>query len=319
MVRYASSGSEANFFAVRLARTFTKRSKIAKFEGGWHGPYDALHLAIRPPFNMPPSGGITNGSQQDTIVVPYNDLDGFLGRVRHEKLACVLVEPVLMIGGIISAESDFLKGLREYCDKTGALLIFDEVVTGFRLGLSGAQGSMGVTPDLTLLGKIIGGGLPIGAVCGRREVMERMDHTKYTGLEYAYHGGTFAGNAMTLAAGLATIEFLERSPVYDHIDKLGKETLQRLNQIFDNAGFGAQATGVGSLFGIHMTDKKPLKDTRIFSSCDHAESRKMFSFLLENGIFILTPEMLHGAISYSHTESDIRYLTSTIEEYVKNA
>jgi glutamate-1-semialdehyde 2,1-aminomutase len=319
MVRYASSGSEANFFAVRLARTFTKRSKIAKFEGGWHGPYDALHLAIRPPFSMPPSGGITKGAQQDTIIVPYNELEGFLSRVKHEKLACVLVEPVLMGGGIISAESDFVKGLREYCDKTGTLLIFDEVVTGFRLGLGGAQGSMAVTPDLTVLGKIIGGGLPIGAVCGSREIMERMDHTMYTGLEFAYHGGTFAGNAMSLAAGLATIEFLERSSVYEHIDKLGKQTLEDLNRVFSDAGFEAQVTGVGSLFGIHMTDKKPLKDVRTYSLCNHEESKKMFSFLLENGIFILTPEMLHGAISYSHTGSDIKHLTSSVEKYVKNA
>jgi len=139
MVRYTSSGSEANFFAVRLARTFTGRDRIAKFEGCWHGAYDPIHIAVRPPFDGQVSGGITRGSQQDTVVVPYNDLEGFLERNREEKLACVIIEPVLGAGGMIPADRDFLRGLREYCDRTGALLIFDEVITGFRMGLGGAR------------------------------------------------------------------------------------------------------------------------------------------------------------------------------------
>jgi len=139
MVRYKSSGSEANFFAVRLARTFTGRDRIAKFEGCWHGAYDPIHIAVRPPFGGQVSGGITSGSQRDTVVVPYNNLEGFLERNREEKLACVIIEPVLGAGGMIPADRDFLRGLREYCDRTGALLIFDEVITGFRMGLGGAR------------------------------------------------------------------------------------------------------------------------------------------------------------------------------------
>jgi glutamate-1-semialdehyde 2,1-aminomutase len=317
MVRYASSGSEAMLFAVRLARTFTKRSKIAKFEGGWHGPYDPVHLALKPPFDAPTSGGLTKGSQQDTIVVPYNNLDGFLDLVKHEKLACVIIEPVLAAGGIIAAEADFLKGLRDFCVESGALLIFDEVVTGFRLGLSGAQGYFGVTPDLTVLGKIIGGGLAIGAVCGRRDVMEHFDHTKYYGIDYAHHGGTYSANALSLAAGLATIDILEHHGVYEHIDRLGKQTQERLNSIFENTGFPAQVTSLGSLFAIHTTNKKPLKDANTYALCDHKQSEKMFNFLLENGILILTPDTLHGCISYSHAENDITNLTATIERYIK--
>jgi glutamate-1-semialdehyde 2,1-aminomutase len=319
MIRYSSSGSEAMLFAVRLARTFTRRAKVAKFEGGWHGPYDPIHMALKPPFDAPVSGGLTKGSQQDTIVVPYNDLEGFLDRVKHEELACVILEPVLAAGGIIQAEREFLKGLRKFCDETGALLIFDEVVTGFRLGLSGAQGYLGVKPDITVLGKIIGGGLPIGAICGRQDVMEHLDHRKYSGLDYAHHGGTFAGSALSLAAGLATIHVLERSPVYEHINKLGTLTLERLNSAFEAAGFPAQALGLGSLFAIHTTKKKPLKDTTSYALYDHKQSKKIFDFLLENGILMLTPEMLHGCISYSHTESDITNLTTAIEQYVKNA
>jgi len=317
MVRYASSGTEAMLFAVRLARTFTKRSKVAKFEAGWHGAYDPLQIALKPPFDAPTSGGLTVGSQQDTIVLPYNDLEGFLNHVNHEKLACVILEPVLAAGGMISAEAEFLKGLRDFCDETGTLLMFDEIVTGFRLGLSGAQGRFGVKPDLTVLGKIIGGGLPIGAICGSRDVMSHFDHTKYSGLDYAHHGGTFSGNALTLAAGLATIDVLEHNPVYEHIDRLGKQTRESLTSTFHEAGFPAQVTGLGSLFAIHTTDKKLLKDARSYALCDHKQSENMFTFLLDTGILMLTPQMLHGCISYSHTDSDITHLTSTIERYVK--
>ncbi len=317
MVRHASSGSEANFFAVRLARTFTKRSKISKFEGAWHGAYDPLHVAMKPPFDKLPSGGITKGSQEDTIVVPFNDFHGFEDRVKHEKLAAVVLEPVLFAGGCIPADVEFIKSLREYCDDNDTLLVFDEIITAFRLGLAGAQGYYNVKPDVTVLGKIIGGGLPIGAICGRRDVMERMDHTKHSGPEYAYHGNTFSGNAITLAAGLATINELEYSPVYEHIDKLGSMAREDMNRIFEETGFPAQALGLGSMFCIHMTNKKPLKNIGSFTHYDHAQYKKMFNFLLEQGIIILLPEIMHGGISYAHTEKDIKHLTNTVREYVK--
>lgn len=318
LVRYTSSGSEANMFTVRLARTYTKRFKVVKFEGCWHGPYDPLHLAIRPPYDKPQSGGITPTSQQDTIVAPYNDLNGFLSKAGDEKLACVILEPVLGAGGMIPAQKEFLKGLREYCDDTGALLIFDEVITGFRLGLNGAQGYYGVKPDVTVLGKIIGGGLPIGAICGVREIMERMDHTKYSGVEYAYHGGTFAGNAITLAAGLATIDVLEHSPVYDQIEKLGNKCRTDLNAIFEENMIPAQTTGIKSMIGIHTTAKKPILDATCLATSDEKLSRKLFTSMLGNGIFMNLPENLHAAISYAHTDTDIDQLTSTIEKCVKS-
>jgi glutamate-1-semialdehyde 2,1-aminomutase len=317
LVRYTSSGSEADFFAVRLARTFTKREKIAKFEGGWHGAYDPLQLGVKPPLDKALSGGMGKASQQDTILVPYNDLDGFLKRVGRERLACVILEPVLGAGGMIPADKDFLKGLREYCDDTGAVLVFDEVITGFRLGLGGAQEYFGVKPDVTVLGKIVGGGLPIGVVCGRRDVMERMDHTKHGGTDYAYHGGTFAGNALSLAAGLATIRVLEQSPVYKHVDKLGAQARDGLNRLFDENDFPAQTTGIGSIFSIHMTGKTPVKDVHAFDTSDHALSRKLFRHMLENGIMMLTPELLHGAISYAHTEADVSHLITKVERFVK--
>ena len=316
MIRYTSSGSEANLFAIRLAKTFTKREKIAKFEDCWHGAYDPIHLAVRPPFNQTPSGGISKSSQADTIVVPYNNLDGFLSRAKTEKFACVILEPVLGAGGMIPAQREFLQGLREYCDETDALLIFDEIITGFRLGLGGAQGYFGVIPDITVMGKIVGGGLPIGLVSGRIEIMERMDHTKYSGLEYAYHGGTFAGNALTLAAGLATIEVLERNLTYEYVNRLGEKARGELNKIFTDNSFPAQATGIGSLLSIHTTNKE-IHDARSFAECDHEKSREIFNWLLKNGVIMVVPEMLHGAISSAHTDADIEHLTNAIEQFVK--
>jgi glutamate-1-semialdehyde 2,1-aminomutase len=148
--------------------------------------------------------------------------------------------------------------------------------------------------------------------------MEHMDHTKYSGLEYAYHGNTFSGNAITLAAGLATINTLAHSPVYEHIDKLGNMARGDMNRIFEDAGFPAQAVGIGSMFCIHLTNKKPLKDISGFTHYDHAQYRRMFNFLLENEIIILLPEIMHGGVSYAHTEKDIKHLTNTVEEYVKS-
>jgi glutamate-1-semialdehyde 2,1-aminomutase len=317
LVRFASSGSEANLFAVRLARTFTKRKKIAKFEGCWHGAYDPLHIAVKPPFDAPPSGGITKGSQEDTIVVPYNDLAGFLNRITGQDLACVILEPVLGAGGMIPAEREFLKGLREYCDNTDTLLIFDEVITGFRLGLGGAQRYFRVKPDITVLGKIIGGGLPIGAITGRKDVMEHMDHTKFSGLEYAYHGGTFAGNAITLAAGSTTIDVLEHAPVYQRIERLGRRLRARVSRIFEENSFEAQTTGIGSLFAIHTTRKQPLEDAKCQVLANHDMSRRIFSYMLQNNIIMLLPDILHGAISYAHTDDDIDRLVAVIERFVK--
>ncbi|HUK50963.1 MAG TPA: aspartate aminotransferase family protein [Terriglobales bacterium] len=319
MVRHTSSGSEANFFATRLARTFTKRSKVVKFEGGWQGSYDPLHLAIKPPFDKAVSGGMTHGSQEDTIVAPFNDFDAFQNRVKGEKLACVVLEPILFAGGCISADREFVKALREYCDDTHTLLVFDEIITGFRIGLHGAQGYYGIEPDITVLGKIIGGGLPIGAICGRQEVMERMDHRKYSGSDYAYHGNTFAGNAITLAAGLAAIRELERSSVYDHIDRLGEMARDGIREGFAKSGFPAQILGLGSMFSIHMTTKTPIKDISGYANYNHQQTKKLFHHLLENEIVMLLPEILHGGVTYAHSEEDVKYLVKTVSEFAELA
>jgi len=317
MMRYASSGTEANMYATRLARTFAKRSLIGKFEAGWHGGYDALECAIKPPFNVPPTGGLTRAILKDTIVLPYNDLDGTRKIVKRRKLASIVVEPVLGAGGMIPADQDFLKGLRELCDETGTLLVFDEVVTGFRLGLGGGQGYFHVQPDLTVFGKIIGAGLPVGAIAGRSDIMEHMDHRKYSGSDFCFQGGTGAANVLTLVAGEATIRTLQNEPVYDKIDRLGERTRTRLSEMFTRLGFNARVTGIGSLFGIHFTKKKDIHDLRHFSE-EHVErAKRLFAFLLKNRIVLLSTELPHGVISYLHSESEIDTLVSRIEDFVK--
>ena len=317
MVRFSNSGTEANMYATRLARTSTKRSLIGKFEGGWHGGYDALHCAVKPPFEIPSSGGLAQGALSDTVVLPYNDIEGTRRIIGKRKLASIVVEPVLGVGGMIPAEREFLKGLRELCDEAGTLLVFDEVITGFRLGLHGGQGYFNVRPDLTVLGKIIGGGLPIGAVTGRSDIMEHMDHAKYSGEDYCFQGGTGAANVLTLVAGEATIRTLEDEPVYEKIDRLGQSLRTRLSETFIRSVFGAQVAGVGSLFGIHFTKEKRIRDTRHLSGQYKEHAKQMFSHLLKNGILLLSPDLPHGAISYSHSENEIETLVSAIQDYVK--
>jgi len=316
MIRFSNSGTEANMYATRLARTFTKRSLIGKFEGGWHGGYDALHCAVKPPFEILPSGGLVQGALSDTVVLPYNDIEGTRRIIGKRKLASIVVEPVLGVGGMIPADREFLKGLRELCDETGTLLLFDEVITGFRLGLGGGQGYFNVRPDITVLGKIIGGGLPIGAVSGRRDIMEHMDHTKYSGEDYCFQGGTGAANVLTLAAGEATIQALMDEPVYEKIDRLGQNLRTRLSETFSQSNFDARVTGAGSLFGIHFSKEKCIRDTRHLSGQYKEQAKQMFSYLLNNGILLLSPDLPHGAISYSHSESEIETLVSAIQNYV---
>ncbi|RLI14581.1 glutamate-1-semialdehyde 2,1-aminomutase, partial [Candidatus Bathyarchaeota archaeon] len=209
MVRFTNSGTEANMYATRLARAYTGKNKIAKFEGGWHGGYDALHKGVRYPFDIPESAGLTEGALRDTIVLPFNDLEGVEEKLKNERVASIVIEPVLGAGGGIPAEREFLKGLREFCDENDILLIFDEVITGFRLAPGGGQEYYNVIPDITVFGKILGGGFPIGAFCGRRDIMERINNLIYERPHYSFHGGTFAANPMSMIAGLATLEILE--------------------------------------------------------------------------------------------------------------
>lgn len=314
MVRFTNSGTEANMYATRLARAYTGRSKIAKFEGGWHGGYDALHTGVKYPFNIPESAGLTAGALQDTVVLPFNNLEGVKEKLKNKRVASIVVEPVLGAGGGIPAEKEFLKGLRELCDEKGILLIFDEVITGFRLALGGGQQYYGVTPDITVFGKILGGGFPIGAFCGRREIMERIDMLIYERPYYSFHGGTFAANPISMTAGLATLKILESGQLINKLNKVGGKIREQLREIFEVNDVDVQVTGAGSLFSTHFT-KEEVKDARAASKADKKKQIDYHLNLITNGVFFLPTHT--GALSTAHSEEDIEKLFSETERYAR--
>jgi glutamate-1-semialdehyde 2,1-aminomutase len=315
MVRFTNSGTEANMYAIRLARAYTGRSKVAKFEGGWHGGYDALDIGVKSPFDVPESAGLTDGALQDTVLLPFNDLEGVRQKLTGEEVASITIEPVLGAGGCIPADKEFLKGLRDFCNEKSILLIFDEVITGFRLAPGGGQQFYGVTPDVAVFGKILGGGFPVGAFCGRREIMERIDAQVYARPHYSFHGGTFAANPITMKAGLVTLKVLEDGKLISKLNRLGEHAREQLLGIFEANKINAQIIGTSSLFNVHFTKEK-IRNAR---DATKADSKKLVDYdlkLITNGVFFLPGH--NGALSTAHTENDMEKLFSETEDYAKH-
>jgi len=316
MTRFTNSGTEANMYATRLARAYTHREKVAKFEGGWHGGYDALHVAVKYPFDLPESAGLTFGAVQDTIVLPFNDLDAVEKKLKKESVALIIIEPVQGSGGGVPAEKEFLKGLRELCDENGIVLVFDEVITGFRLAPGGAQQYFDVEPDLTVFGKILGGGFPVGAFSGRKEMMEHLNSLAYGRPKYSFHGGTFAGNPITMTAGLATLKQLENGHIISKLNKTGSKIRRHLTNIFDRNGLDVQVVGAGSIFNTHFT-KRPVKNA---SDAYKADRKMLLAYnlaLIANGAFLLPTH--NGVISFAHSQQDIEKLFEETENFAKQA
>jgi len=317
MVRYTNSGTEANMYAIRLARAYTGRKKILKMEGGWHGGYDALHAYVSRPYGRLESAGLNTKAIEDTMAVPFNDLDAAEEIARQNNLACIIVEPVMGAAGFITPEPGYLEGLRELCTDTDTLLIFDEVITGFRLGLGGAQEYYDVTPDLTILGKVVGGGFPIGVFCGPEEIMTLLDHNKYPDPEKrSAHGGTFTGNPVTMTAGCATVDALKDRTVYRHINALGEKMRTGLQEIFDASKHPASVTGVGSTFAVHFQDEAP-KSAGDTARNDLETTKAYFRYMLEHGIIYLSPTISHSWISSPHTLEDVEHYLATTEEFIR--
>jgi len=314
MVRFTNSGTEANMYATRLARAYTGRNKIAKFEGGWHGGYDALHVGVKFPFNVPESAGLTAGALQDTVLLPFNDLDRVKGKLKNEKVASIVIEPILGAGGGVVAEKEFLKGLREFCDEEDILLVFDEVITGFRLAPGGAQQFYGVNADMIVLGKILGGGFPIGAFCGSKKIMERLNTQIYERPQCAFHGGTFTANPISMTAGLATLKLLENGKLINALNITGMKIRRQLKEIFDSHGVDVQITGDSSLFNVHFTKEK-VKDANSVYRADRKKVVEYHLNLIANGVFFLPTHT--GALSTTHSEADIEKLFSETETYAK--
>jgi glutamate-1-semialdehyde 2,1-aminomutase len=316
MVRFANSGTEAAMYAIRLARTYTDKEKIVKVEGCWHGGYDALHKAVKPPFDIPETSGITSGVLKDTITIPFNDLEGARKKLKKEEFAALIVEPIIGAGGGIPADKDFLKGLKEICAEKHALLMFDEVITGFRLAPGGAQQYFGILPNITILGKIMGGGLPIGAIAGPKEIMEHMSPTMYERPKFSFHGGTFCANPVVMTAGLATLKELEDGKLQNQLNKRGNSIRRQLAEVFERKNVDVQVAGVSSLFHTHFTSEK-VKDAEGGFRADRKKLEDYHLYLITKGVFFLPTKL--GALSRAHSKEDLEKLITETENYVNES
>ena len=319
MVRFCNSGTEANMYALRLARAYTGRKVVVKMEGGWHGAYDALHVGVGgPPYDVPESLGLPEEAIANTRVVPFNDLEAVERLLRREEVAAILLEPVMGAAGCLEPEPGYLKGLRELADEHGALLIFDEVITGFRLAPGGAQEFFGVKADLVVLGKIVGGGFPgAGAFLGPAEVMELLDHLKHPeARRRSAHGGTFTGNPITLSAGHALVSHLAtHRRLYDALNSLWERVRDRLNALGHEHGLPVHATGAGSLIGLHFTARRPRQHRTVVEERWSQKAYELYHlFMRLRGVLYMTEGNTHFLPSMAHSKAQAEKLVEATGE-----
>ena len=313
LVRLVSSGTEATMSALRLARGFTGRSAIVKFEGCYHGHGDSLLVKAGSgalTFGQPSSAGVPPAIAGETIVLSYNDLDGVEAafKVDGERIAGIIVEPIAGNMNLVMPRRDFLPGLRATCDRFGAVLIFDEVMTGFRVHPRGAQGLFGVTPDLTTLGKVIGGGMPVGAFGGKRAIME-----KIAPLGPVYQAGTLSGNPVAVAAGLATLAAIQAPGFYDRLSATTKSFVDSMQAAAKLAGVSFCAQSVGGMFGIYFTERVPETYDAVMA-CDKARFSKFFHAMLDAGVYLAPSAFEAGFVSAGHTAEDIAATVARAEK-----
>ena len=304
MVRLVSSGTEATMTAIRLARGFTGRTKIVKFEGCYHGHGDSLLVKAGSgalTFGQPSSAGVPASIAGETIVLSYNDLDQVAAAfdAHPAEIAGIIVEPVAGNMNLVAPAADFLPGLRRLADRHGAVLIFDEVMTGFRLHLRGAQGLYGVAPDLTTLGKVIGGGMPVGAFGGRRDIME-----KIAPLGPVYQAGTLSGNPVAVAAGLATLRAIEAPQFYERLAASTRALTDGLAGAAMHAGVAFSAQSIGGMFGIYFSKSVPGSFAAVMS-CDKERFNRFFHLMLGAGIYLAPSAFEAGFVSSAHAAADI--------------
>jgi glutamate-1-semialdehyde 2,1-aminomutase len=299
MVRLVSSGTEATMTALRLARGFTGRSKIVKFEGCYHGHGDSLLVKAGSgalTFGTPSSAGVPPAIANETIVLPYNDLAAVDAAFRAEgdAIACVIVEPIVGNMNLVLPRAGFLAGLRSICDRHAAVLIFDEVMTGFRVHPGGAQGLYGVTPDLTTLGKVIGGGMPVGAFGGKRAIMERI-----APLGPVYQAGTLSGNPVAVAAGLATLREIGAPGFHDRLAATTRSLTDGLTDAARRAGVPFVAQSVGGMFGLYFAPSVPETYDSVMA-CDKERFNRFFHGMLDAGVYFAPSAFEAGFVSAAH-------------------
>ena len=305
MVRMVSSGTEATMSAIRLARGYTGRDSIIKFEGCYHGHSDSLLVKAGSGAltqGVPNSAGVPAAFAKHTLTLPFNDIDAVaecLAQVGNE-VACIIVEPVAGNMNCVPPAPGFLQGLREQCDKHGVVLIFDEVMTGFRVARGGAQARYGVTPDLTTLGKIIGGGMPVGALGGKREIMEKLSP-----LGPVYQAGTLSGNPVAMAAGLATLKQLRRDGFYEELEAKTERLTEGLAEAARGAGVGFHTTQAGGMFGLFFTDQTRISRFDEVMACDQPRFNGFFHAMLDRGVYLAPSAFEAGFVSITHSDDDI--------------
>jgi glutamate-1-semialdehyde 2,1-aminomutase len=324
MVRFCCSGTEATMYAVRLARAFTGRNIILKIAGGWHGPNPDLALGIKIPYEKEESLGLLAELQQYTKTIPFNDLTGSLEIIHQHKneLAGIILEPVIGEGGFTPATNEYLKMLRSATKKLRALLIFDEVISGFRVALGGAQARFKVIPDLTTLGKITGGGLPVGALVGKREIVEKTSPEKKIKKwkRILIGGGTFSAHPLTAAAGLAMLRYLKdhRDEVYPYLESKGEQARKGVQEALDREGLNGVVTGIGSLFQTHFPSQNGVQlnsphSIHRFTDIEKREVEFRIRMLVK-GIHVMHGG---GALSMAHSDEDIEKIIKASREVAK--
>lgn len=318
MVRLVNSGTEATMSAIRLARAFTKRNKIIKFIGCYHGHNDSLLVRAGSgalTLGVPDSPGVPQDIVANTLTAPYNSLEAVerLFRLFPDEIAAIIVEPVVGNMGLVLPRDGYLQGLRQLTQRHGALLIFDEVMTGFRVSYGGAQARYGIKPDLTTLGKVIGGGLPVGAYGGRRDIMEMV-----APLGPVYQAGTLSGNPLATAAGIATLNLIRQPGVYEAFEAKASRLAGGLREIAANLGVPLQASHAGGMFGFFFNEN-PVHDFEGATASNTRRYAAFFSECLDRGVYFAPSQFEAGFLSMAHRDADIDRTLEVAEEAMRAA